>query len=145
MAYIFGGKRPAIPFHLLPMLEMSGLYWHINPSYTFLRWTNTSVLYGFYVYGSVHRWSIVIIVQRDATQNSLFIVLQVHSICFVCQPHPSSGVHKTVNIASGTVQPSSSNVVKLAWPRWREVAAQKIWPGVHKPVTTASSSVQLPP
>jgi len=36
------------------------------------------------------------IVQRDATQSSLFIILQVHSTCFRCQPHPSSGVHKTV-------------------------------------------------
>ena len=42
-----------------------------------------------------------ITVQRDATQSSLFIILQVHSICFVCQPHPSSGVHKTVTTASG--------------------------------------------
>jgi len=50
----------------------------------------------FYVYGSVHRWSILIIVQRDAKQSSLFIILQVHSTCFGCQPHPSSGVHKTV-------------------------------------------------
>jgi hypothetical protein len=33
----------------------------------------------FYVYGSVHRWFILIIVQRDATQSSLFIILQVHS------------------------------------------------------------------
>jgi len=37
-----------------------------------------------YVYGSVHRWSILITVQRDATQSSLFIILQVHSICFGC-------------------------------------------------------------
>jgi hypothetical protein len=57
---------------------------------------------GFYVYGSVHRCSVLIIVQRDATQSSLFIILQVHSTCFVCQPHPSSGVHKTVTTASGT-------------------------------------------
>ena len=42
------------------------------------------------------------IVQRDATQRSLFIILQVHSTCFRCQPHPSSGVHKTVTTASGT-------------------------------------------
>jgi len=55
----------------------------------------------FYVYGSVHRWSILIIV-RDATQSSLFIILQVHSTCFGCQPHPSSGVHKTVTTASRT-------------------------------------------
>ena len=46
------------------------------------------------------RW--LIIVQRDATQSSLFIILQVHSTCFGCQPHPSSGVHQTVTAASGT-------------------------------------------
>ena len=45
---------------------------------------------------------ILIIVQRDATQGSLFIILQVHSTCFGCQPHPLSGVHKTVTTASGT-------------------------------------------
>ena len=33
----------------------------------------------FYVYGSEHRSSILIIIQRDATQSSLFIILQVHS------------------------------------------------------------------
>ena len=46
--------------------------------------------------------SILIIVQPDATHSSLFIILQVHSTCFGCQPHPSSGVHKTVTAASGT-------------------------------------------
>ena len=30
------------------------------------------------------------------------IILQVHSTCFGCQPHLSSGVHKTVTAASGT-------------------------------------------
>ena len=40
---------------------------------------------------------ILIIVQRDATQSSPFIILQVHSTCFGCQPHSSSGVHKTFN------------------------------------------------
>ena len=44
----------------------------------------------------MHLWSILITVQRDATQSSLFIILQVHSTCFGCQPHPSSGEHKTV-------------------------------------------------
>jgi len=46
--------------------------------------------------------TILIIVQRDATQSSLFIILQVHCTCFRCQPHPSLGVHKTVTTASGT-------------------------------------------
>ena len=45
---------------------------------------------------------LLIIVQRDATQSSLFIILQVHSTCFGCQPHPQSGVHKTVTTVSGT-------------------------------------------
>ena len=69
-------------------------------------------------------YAMLIIVQRDATQSSLCIILQVHSTCFGCQPHPSSGVHKTVTTASGTVQLAPSNMAKLAWPRWREVAAQ---------------------
>jgi len=56
----------------------------------------------FYVYVSMHRRSILIIVQRDATQSSLFIILQVYSTCFGCQKHPSAGVHKTVTTASGT-------------------------------------------
>jgi hypothetical protein len=60
------------------------------------------VLSVYYVYGSVHRWSLLITVQRDATQSSLFIILKVHSTCFGCQPHPLSGVHKTVTTASGT-------------------------------------------
>jgi len=66
----------------------------------------------------------LIILQRDATQSSLFIILQVHSTCFGCQPHPSSGAYKTPTTASGTghifVQLLPSNVAKLAWPRWRE-------------------------
>ena len=45
---------------------------------------------------------ITITVQQDATQSSLYIILQVHSTCFGCQPHPSSGVHKTVTTVSGT-------------------------------------------
>ena len=81
--------------------------------------------YQFYVYGFVNRWSILIIVQQDATQSSLSIILQVHPTCFGCQPHPSR-VHKTVTTASGTghifLQLPPSNVAKLAW---REVAAQK--------------------
>jgi len=128
----------------------------------------------------VHRWSILIIVHQDATQSSLFIILQVHSTCFGCQPHPSSGVHKTATTASGTghifcavlcipdegrgwhpkhmewtcriinrllcvafhgtiiyiFQNFSRNLVdKLAWPRWREVTAQKIRPPPEDAVT----------
>jgi len=34
--------------------------------------------------------------------KAVFIILQVHSTYFGCQPHPSSGVHKSVTTASGT-------------------------------------------
>jgi len=34
--------------------------------------------------------------------KAVFIILQVHCTCFGCQPHPSSGVRKTVTTASGT-------------------------------------------
>ena len=75
---------------------------------------------------------ILIIVQRDATQSSLFIILlQVHSTCFGCQPHPSSGVHKTVTTASGTVQLPPSNVAGVN---------HTYQSGVHKTVTTASGT-----
>jgi hypothetical protein len=85
---------------------------------------------------------ILIIVHRDATQSSRFIILRVHSTCFGCQPHPASGVHKTVTTASGSghifVQLPPSNVAKLHPTS-----------GVHKTVTIASGTgyifVQLPP
>jgi hypothetical protein len=64
---------------------------------------------------------ILIVAQRDATQSSLFNILQVRSTCFGFQPHPSTGVHKTVTTATGTghifVHLPPSNVNKLAWPR----------------------------
>ena len=57
-------------------------------------------------------------------QKAVYLIfLQVHSTCFGCQPHPSSGAHKTVTIASG-----AGHIFCAAWPRWKEVAAQKIWP-----------------
>jgi len=57
--------------------------------------------------------------------------------CFGRQPHPSLGVHKTVTTASGTghifcaatsLQRGQVNLVtlNLTWPRWREVATQKL-------------------
>jgi len=70
----------------------------------------------FYFYGYVHRRSILITVQRDATKSNLFIILQIHSTCFGCQPHPSSGVHKTVTTASGTVQLLEGGSCTKIWP-----------------------------
>ena len=75
------------------------------------------------IWVTVHK---LVIFQLNATQSSLFIILHVHSTCFGCQPHPSSGLHKTVTTASGTgyifVQLPPSNVAKLAQLRWRKTA-----------------------
>ena len=65
-----------------------------------------------------YKGDILINVQRDATICSLyFILLQIHSTCFGWRPHPSSGVHETVVIATGTghmiVQLPHSDVAKL--------------------------------
>jgi len=75
---------------ILIILSFLTNYW--QNQMTFVRENNTEFLVSIvgnliYVYGSVHRWSILIIVQRDATQSSLFIILQVHSKYFGCQPH----------------------------------------------------------
>ena len=81
---------------------------------------------------------ILITVQREATQSSLFIILQVHSTCFGCQPHSSSGVHKTVTTPSGTGHiycPAASLQPGQAWPRWRDVDEQKIRPVPETVVT----------
>jgi hypothetical protein len=64
---------------------------------------------------------ILITVQRDATQSSLFIIRQVHSTCLGCQTHPSSGVHKTVTAAFGTVQLPPANVAKLGHDLGRKI------------------------
>jgi len=64
----------------------------------------------FYVYDSL-------IFINNATKSSPFIILQVHSTCFGCKQHPSSGVHKTVTTASCTahifVLLAPSNVATL--------------------------------
>jgi len=78
-------------------------------------------------YGTAFLWTwnldkyILIIVQWDATQNSLFIIQQVLSTCFGCQPHPSSGVHKSVTTSSGTDYifcAATSFQQGQAWSQW---------------------------
>ena len=74
-----------------------------------------------YVHVSVNHKSILINVQRDAT-NAVYILLQDHSTCFGCRSHPSSRVHKTVVTATGTshtiVHLPHSNVAKLDTLEW---------------------------
>ena len=55
----------------------------------------------FYIYGSVHRNSILIRSNKMQQYVSIYL-LQNHSTCCWCPSHPSSGVHKTVTAASGT-------------------------------------------
>jgi hypothetical protein len=76
---------------------------------------------------------VLITVQRDATQGSLFIIPQVHCTCFGCQPHPSSGGHKTVTTAFGT-----GYIICAATSLQRGQASPSS--GGHKTVTTASGT-----
>jgi len=87
-------------------LKSPVVFQHINWHFFFRR-------YSFLALKAKSIEKLLITVQRDVTQSILFIIPQVHSTCFRCQQHPSSGVHKTVIIASGTVQLPPSNVTKL--------------------------------
>ena len=55
---------------------------------------------------------------RDAT-NAIYILLQCHSTCFGCRPHPSWGVRKTAVTATGTshmfAQLPHSNMATFEW------------------------------
>ena len=64
-----------------------------------------------------------------------FILLQDHSTCFGCCPHPSSGVHKTVTTASGTGYIYRWSYLLPTWPRWKKVASTIIWPVPEAVVT----------
>jgi len=78
-------------------------------SYNFCLWFRAPLIY-------------IIIAQRNATQSSLPIILQVHS---THSPHPSSGVHKTVNysLRNFSYFCASTSLQSGQWPRWREVDA----------------------
>jgi len=52
-----------------------------------------------------------------------------------CQPHPSSGLYKTITAESGTGHIFCAAATWPSWPRWREVASQKIWPVPEAVVT----------
>ena len=56
---------------------------------------------------------------NEIQQYAVYILLQYHSTCFGCRPHPSPGVHKTVVAATGTshmiVQLPHSIVATLEW------------------------------
>ena len=79
--------------------------------------------------------TILIIVQRDATQSSLFIILQVQLYMFRVSTTPIIRSTQNCNYSLRYwsyfyVQLPPSNVADLgqAWPHWREVDAQKLWP-----------------
>jgi hypothetical protein len=59
----------------------------------------------FYIHGFVHRDSILIR-SNEMQQYAGVYLLENYSTCFGCLSHPSSGVHQTVNAASGTAWPN---------------------------------------
>ena len=67
----------------------------------------------FSVHGSVHRESMSIIVQKDATMCSLLCFCKLLYM-FRVVTHPSSGAHITVIAASGTGRTSENAVFEVS-------------------------------
>ena len=82
----------------------------------------------------MHYWSILTIVQWDATQISLFIVLRVHSTCFGCQPHLSSGAQKNCNYSLGYWSYFVCSYLPSKWPSLATLEGG-IWPVPEAVVT----------
>jgi len=79
----------------------------------------------FKAHGSVHRNSILIKIQQDATVNSLIYFTTKSLYTFRVSQHPSPGVLKTITAACGTGQNISTATSVQGvptWPRWSEVA-----------------------
>jgi len=77
----------------------------------------------FLITQQIYLASILIIVQRDATQSSLFIILEVHSTCFGCQTQPIIRSTQNCNYSLRYrsyffVQLPPSNVTKIVASRW---------------------------
>ena len=88
----------------------TAIFWHhtafiIKHSITIMRWVRENVSSNsalvFYIHGSVNCDSILIS-SNEMQQYACVYLLQISSTCFGCLSHPWSGVHKTVNAASGT-------------------------------------------
>ena len=81
----------------------------------------------FYIHGSVHRDSVLIRSNKTQQYAGIYL-LQVYSTCFGRPSRPSSGVHKTVTVASGTGHSngattctrgcSYSFMYSWRWARW---------------------------
>ena len=91
----------------------------------------------FYIYGSVHRNSILIR-SNEMQQYARVYLLQNYSTCFWCPSHPSSGVHQTVTAASGTGHSIWANKFPPTWPKGHvggNLFAQILWPVPEAAVT----------
>ena len=91
----------------------------------------------FYIHVSMHRNSILIRFNKTQQYAGVYL-LQNYSICFGCPSHPSSGVHKTVNAASGighSIWGTTFLQRGLIRPCRRKVAAQILWPWPEAAVT----------
>ena len=91
----------------------------------------------FYIHSSVHRNSILIRPNKMQQYAGIYL-LQNHSTCFGCPTHPSSGVRKTVTVASGTGTDIWATTFRQRDPIrlcWRKVVAQILWPVQEAAVT----------
>ena len=79
-------------------IQTSGHVQCIHLLYT--KWMQRVVVNEFYIHGSVHRNSILKRSNKMQQYAGIYL-LQNYCTCFGCPSHRSSGVHKTVSVASG--------------------------------------------
>ena len=97
----------------------------------------------FYIHGSVNRNSILIRSNKMQLYADIYL-LQNYSTYFVCLPHPSSGVHKTVTAASGAGHITYQGNKLL--PAWLGHAGRRLLPlYVIWPVPEAAVTVLCTP
>jgi len=81
----------------------------------------------FYIHGSVHRNSILIRSNKIQQYSGIYL-LRNCSTSFGCTSHPSTGVHKTVNAASGTGHSiEAKTFLQRGLSRSRRRKIQKFW------------------
>ena len=124
-----------------------------SPSLDIKQWDtegmrNDNIVNEFYVHGSAHRWSILITVQRDATQSNLFIILQVDNIVNEFYVHGSAHRWSILIIVQRDATQSSLFIILQVQSACFGCQTHPS-SGVHKTVTTTCDTghifVQLPP
>ena len=107
----------------------NGNFWKTQQKFKKSKKTNLLTEIEFYIHCSVHRNSILVRSNKMQQYAAIYLT-QNGSTYFGCPSHLSSGVLRTVNVASGTghsIWAATFLQLGLIRPRWRKVVAQILW------------------